>query len=259
MFQRNYFQFKFYYYSARIITVGPGIDDPDLPFPSRYFFILHQNARLKSIEIHPKRLSTGKDENISKHTRSCCHLMPKILNETQFCLRIERFYLLSKWKENTNQYSFDELIDHSKFCDDELLDHEQNSNDNQETIIYWLTIYRYILITCQCKCNQLFELIINEQNSTFPVYKRDLITMGSYSDGLNCPRNDWPIRMNCQSKNNNELHRQIDNDLKIFNVNKIDFLSVLDEVKERFAKHPHSYAICHYKILANQVNYFNLN
>lgn len=183
--------------------------------------------------------------------------MPKLLNETQFCLRIERSYLVSKLEERVNQYSFDEIIEHSKFCDDELLSKEENVNDDKETIIYWLTIYRYILITCQCKCNQLFELIINEHNSSLPAYRRDLFTMNSHADGLNCPKNDWPMRMQCQSKNNQELHKQIDMDMKIFNANKIDFLAVFDEVKERFIKHPHSYAICHYKIMANQV-YSNL-
>lgn len=189
-------------------------------------------------------------ENPYRLNAKKCYLWTKILNETQFCVRLS--------KKNLESNHFDTLesfLDHVEFCDfDEPIDSESNSI---ETFRYRMSIVLYSLYD-QMECDQSYEIIVGVNNQI--VYRQNLFENFEriLSEQCDCPLQDWYERMRCDSISNRLLQQQIHRDLKSFGTEPIDFQFVLDEARKLFANFTRTYAFCHYRIENNRVNYFRL-
>lgn len=227
---------------AKIIVVGPGIQNVQLAFPSRYFFILHRIPKLGSVEIRPTK-------RLNKNPGRGCHIWPQVFNQTRFCIRLA----LSDLRQSFQRIvSLNDVLDLANFCDDEQPDGTES--DDQSMVTYWLAIVRYSFHRGHWQCDQPLELVIyGDHDGQVPIYRRPITNQNKpfYSEHCPCVRNEWPQLSQCDSTDNRQLQQRIDHDLAPFR-SGINFTSILDEAINRFGQYPQTYAFCHYRIKNNQ-------
>nr|XP_027194979.1 KDEL motif-containing protein 1-like [Dermatophagoides pteronyssinus] len=228
---------------AKIIVVGPGIQNVQLAFPSRYFFILHQIPKLGSVEIRPKK-------RLNASPVRGCHIWPQVFNQTRFCIRLAFSDLR---KSVARLESLNDVLDMANYCDDEQPSNG-SENDDQSMATYWMTIVRYSFHRGHWQCDQPLELVIHRENdSQIPIYRRSITNPNKpfYSEHCPCIRNEWSQLSQCDANANQRLHKRIDQDLAPFQ-SGINFTAILDEAINRFGQHPQAYAFCHYRIKNNK-------
>lgn len=186
--------------NVNFIAFGPGLESADLIFPSRYLFVLSR-VKFDKIELR-HRDGQSKDNKI-------CQPWTHVYKNTKFCLRLRENQTII---DSITQDNLGKLFG---FCE------VGNDHDDRD---YHLSIVRYSLYgQMQCKLNGLELVVLDEigdilyRQTVKTIDDRDMIYSEKCTSKhlrLNTPNNLWTSQMQCNSKTNQNLAKQITSDLK---------------------------------------------